>query len=858
MRTLLIILLLLLTAHLNAQDSSLNTLVAEPSEAITETIQAPVLESVALPVKMINQSWFTDRTGSAMIVFDSVVEAPESLPNGVHGLSFIDVEIRETPHSELGKAVAIVRFVLRKKGIVTFPSLEFLSETKRYQTIPQQILVGSAVRSEGIAVRLSPAKRQVYVGEPLRIDLTWYCELEASRLQALNYYPAFFNDSAVEIVIPRSTEPEAQQVGLPIGGRRVIAKRELMPGQPKALGTVTLPLYLRFSEPGVYTLPATRLECAYLKKGNRNFGQYAAHFNNSLFAPEEAESLYERFYVETAPIEITVLALPEQGRSPNFSGLFAPVRMNVAVSPDSGKTVGAIMQAELQVFADAPHGMIELPRLSIQRGLRGRFLVDDDLSRVWHLGGTTFRCRLRALTTGVEAFPSLHIQTFDPATGAYVMLVTEPIALSVAPLDDGQDFIDLNSYKGARVTLSNQSAGIWHNRKANKMNDIINTIVVCLASWFWLWLSLGFAVFLLMLPMVREQRRRSIDAKYRARAEAYAAFRKLAEDDPGKWPAFLHFLAVSFGAEGEAWTVRDSQSALQAMGVSQDDTESVLALHREADEEHYSVQHPPAQLGALNAVGKRILSLLGKSTLLLLLGISSLPQTAKASDWSEAEQLFEQALIAQAGSDAAAALYAESALKFQATAEGGERPGMAWYNAGNAWFQTGALGRSIAAYRQARIFRPFDSMLVENLGAARALALNDVPKLSSWWQQWPIVWLKATLLVLIVIFGACLLGTARYRRRVWWVACLTMLLLCCLNAGLWIVSAQFSGRQGVVVVDSVLARKGPSYAYAAAFHEPLHDGVELTVQETRKEWGLVSLVDGRECWVPLNQLQLIR
>jgi hypothetical protein len=183
---------------------------------------------------------------------------------------------------------------------------------------------------------------------------------------------------------------------------------------------------------------------------------------------------------------------------------------------------------------------------------------------------------------------------------------------------------------------------------------------------------------------------------------------------------------------------------------------------------------------------------------------------------------------------------------------------MAWYNAGNAWFQTGALGRSIAAYRQARIFRPFDSMLVENLGAARALALNDVPKLSSWWQQWPIVWLKATLLVLIVIFGACLLGTARYRRRVWWVACLTMLLLCCLNAGLWIVSAQFSGRQGVVVVDSVLARKGPSYAYAAAFHEPLHDGVELTVQETRKEWGLVSLVDGRECWVPLNQLQLIR
>ena len=183
-------------------------------------------------------------------------------------------------------------------------------------------------------------------------------------------------------------------------------------------------------------------------------------------------------------------------------------------------------------------------------------------------------------------------------------------------------------------------------------------------------------------------------------------------------------------------------------------------------------KHPEAQLGALNAVGKRILGLLGKSALLLLLGMSSLPQTAKASDWSAAEQLFEQALAAQAGSDAAAALYAESALKFQAAAESGERPGTAWYNAGNAWFQTGALGRSIAAYRQARHFRPFDSMLAENLGAARALALNDVPEQSAWWQQWPTVWLKAALLVLTVIFGICVLMTLRYRKRIGYIACL--------------------------------------------------------------------------------------
>ena len=855
MRTFIWILPLLLTVLLNAQKVEPDVSAIEAPPVTVEEVQAAELESVSVAVEMINQSWFTDRTGTAVIHFDDLVVTPESLPSGVKGLSFIDIEVREASDSRSDKSTVIIRFILRDTGIVTFPSLEFFSETKHYRTIPEQLAVGSVVRTEAMSLTLSPAKRQVYVGEPLRIDVTWQCDLEAGRLQALNYYPPFFNDSTVEIVIPRTTEVEQQQVGLPIGGRRVIGKRTLNEGNTKALGTVELPLYLRLSEPGVYTLPATRLECAYLNDGNRNFGQYAAHFNNSLFAPEESDARYERFSVETAPIEIEVLPLPAEGRASSFSGLFAPVRVEVAVTPEALK-VGELMQAELRVFADAPHSMIELPRLSRQRGLRGRFLVDDDLGRTWRTDGTTFRCRLRALTTGVKAFPSLQIQAFDPEVGAYVMIATKPVAVSVEP-NEGQGFIDLKSYKGVGVTLSNQSEGIWHNRKANRMNDLINTIVVCLASWFWLWLLLGVAGFLLMLPIARERRRRSLDGKYRARSESYAAFRKLAESDPAKWPAFLQFLAVSFDSEGKAWTVRDSEQALQVIGVSQEDTESVLALHREADEEDYSVQHPEAQLGALNAVGKRILGLLGKSALLLLLGMSSLPQTAKASDWSAAEQLFEQALAAQAGSDAAAALYAESALKFQATAESGERPGMAWYNAGNAWFQTGALGRSIAAYRQARHFRPFDSMLAENLGAARALALNDVPEQSAWWQQWPTVWLKAALLVLTVIFGICVLMTLRYRKRIGYIACLAMLLLCCLSAGLWLVSAQLSGRQGVVIVDSVLARKGPSYAYAAAFYEPLHDGVELTVQETRKEWVLVSLVDGRECWVPLSQVQLI-
>ena len=73
--------------------------------------------------------------------------------HGVPGLSFIDVEVREAPDSEIGQGdrEQFVSFVLRDTGIVTFPSLEF---SQRDEALPDDsssnLLVGSAVRTGAI------------------------------------------------------------------------------------------------------------------------------------------------------------------------------------------------------------------------------------------------------------------------------------------------------------------------------------------------------------------------------------------------------------------------------------------------------------------------------------------------------------------------------------------------------------------------------------------------------------------------------------------------------------------------------------------------------------------------------------
>ncbi len=838
-------------ATLYGQDAELAS-----DKAITEIDESaePVIESV--PLNLVNQSWFTDRIGMAVVYFDAEVDALATLPRGIKGLSFLDIEVQAIPDSNKGKSVANLRFVLRETGLVTIPSIEFIAGERIYHTMPAQILVGEPVPSETMSLSLIPHKRRIYVGEPLRLDFIWRCEFDAGRLQALNYYPPFFNDTSVEVVIPRNTSAEAKQVGLPIGGRRVIADRSLSPDKPKSLGRVELPLFLRWDKPGTYHIPATHLECARLLESSRNFGQYAAHFNNELFAAEDPRLRYERYYAESEPIEIEVLPLPEEGRSSRFSGWFAPTRVHISVTPTELEP-GQLMEVTIQVSSQAPHGMIDLPPLRLQPKLRGRFLEDPQVARIWRADGTTFNARVRALSVGVDAFPSIEFQVFNPETARYEILTTDPVPLTVKA-GDGASMIDISAYAGAQVSLIEQPEGIWHNLEVNWMDDLMNTVVVMLAEWFWLFLVMGPLAYVCLLPWVRERRRRATDPDYLARLDAYRAFQKCPDTSPEKWSAFLRFMAVSFQSNQAAWTVGDSRRALKSVGASEADIERVAALHASMDLKDFSVEQDPMPPVDFSGIGQRIFRLINQCILVLvLLSLLSFATDAEATTWAEAEGWFDQAMSAQAGSDAASALFAESALKFQAVAEAGERPGAAWYNAGNAWFKTGALGRSIAAYRQAKALRPFDQRIDANLSAARQLTLTDVPPLNAGLML-PTIWLKAVVVICSLAFWFGLLLFLRYRKRILLVVAIALGLTGLGMITVWAIGQTQSLQQGVVIVDEVIARKGPGYAYAQAFDQPLQDGLEFHILESRGEWSLIEFEDDRQCWIPTSQLQFIR
>src|SRR4051812_16555475 len=78
--------------------------------------------------------------------------------------------------------------------------------------------------------------------------------------------------------------------------------------------------------------------------------------------------------------------------------------------------------------------------------------------------------------------------------------------------------------------------------------------------------------------------------------------------------------------------------------------------------------------------------------------------------------------------------YRQSAALLESLLADGYRNGAVYYNLGNAYFRAGEYGRTIAAYRKAKPFRPRDPYLEANLRQALSMAPGHLPEPPvPWW-----------------------------------------------------------------------------------------------------------------------------
>ncbi|MCH2138879.1 MAG: hypothetical protein MK074_07510 [Phycisphaerales bacterium] len=247
---------------------------------------------------------------------------------------------------------------------------------------------------------------------------------------------------------------------------------------------------------------------------------------------------------------------------------------------------------------------------------------------------------------------------------------------------------------------------------------------------------------------------------------------------------------------------------------------------------------------------------------------SALNAQQQASVLEEAQAAYVQGIeLRSTDPSQSAKAFARSVDRFSVLVDDGIVNGPLLYDLGNAQVQAGEIGQGIASYLQAQALMPGDARIAENLAHARSKVRTRVQadgseavvdRLLFWHHQWS-TGVRGTLFALVwcVLWGVLVVRCWRFVPGWRTTTCVSGVLSAALGVSLLSPWLGATSARGVLVQDDVIVRKGDAEAFAPRFEEPIHQGVEFRVLETRPNWLHIELLDGQDGWVPRDATEVI-
>ena len=255
--------------------------------------------------------------------------------------------------------------------------------------------------------------------------------------------------------------------------------------------------------------------------------------------------------------------------------------------------------------------------------------------------------------------------------------------------------------------------------------------------------------------------------------------------------------------------------------------------------------------------------------ILLLAALGFLPIVVVGS--VSAQETSASELMAGANERYERGEYAEAAQQYEAVVARGYGDASVYFNLGNAYLESGDLGRAILSYLRARELAPRDSDIRTNLDLARSMTVDRIAaergslieSVSFLGRRWatPSELGTGSLLLGIVIglaIGALLVWRGFPLRRsiralvvLVTVATLTFFLLVVTMA-----LANPYDNTGVVTATTIDVVSGPGPQYSEEF--TLHSGAQVRLTDSRHGWWRVALPGGEiQGWVPAHAIEKV-
>jgi len=206
--------------------------------------------------------------------------------------------------------------------------------------------------------------------------------------------------------------------------------------------------------------------------------------------------------------------------------------------------------------------------------------------------------------------------------------------------------------------------------------------------------------------------------------------------------------------------------------------------------------------------------------------------------------------------------FADSATAYEKILRSGATSPALLFNAGNAEFKAGHLGRAISAYRRAELLAPRDSEIRANLAFVHNQVQGATAR-ESFWQNWlgNLSLNEWTIFATIAFWLTFILLAAKQLRpalaeklksATWVFAVLTIFSGTILGVQ---AANHFSKQTAVVIPAQATARSGPFDDAQSAF--TARDGAELSVLDRRDDWVQVADGSGKTGWLQNKQIEIL-
>ncbi|MFW8601171.1 BatD family protein [Desulfobacterota bacterium M19] len=537
---------------------------------------------------------------------DFKVESLGGQQNSSSSISFINGQLSKVSHEGY---VFNYRLTPRKAGQLIIPALKLHIAGRDYFTTPIDILAMPPHELRDFKLRLRLEKNTCYVGEPVRLTVSWYIGRD---VKGFNFNLPFLRNDKLRVRVDSAASGPANKAGIINltldGGLEVAARKGTGRLQGHDFTTLTFSLVLVPRQAGTIKLAQATVSAKTLAPQARS-RSFSPFFNDNFFG----QSLYQSVVVPSNTLELIVKPLPAEGRPADFNGLVGNYSLLVMAVPRKVR-VGDPITLTIQVagpYADYVH----LPSLRAQLPARD-FKVPVEMAPGEGQGPLkTFTQTVRVRHPGVKSIPPLSLSFFNVKTGRYETIHSKPVPLQVSAnrVVTAADAQGLGPVIGSKQSLKQAGGGINYNYETpdvlvNEEGTVVGIpgrvvvgAIVGLPPLFYL---------LALLIMVLRHRLPALNSR-RAARNAYQTLRKELREikSPGDGrgyerlsKALTRYLRLKLDLKQALLTNADIREALYNQGVGDEEVKRMLEVLKKCEAGVYAGSAAPVKLENLLAM----------------------------------------------------------------------------------------------------------------------------------------------------------------------------------------------------------------------------------------------------------------